>query len=171
MCRATTPFSLCQTFSVRLNISFIQAQSRTFVPSLQKNQKDNGRNAMRHTQYGFTAFFAPQSSLQKTQSYSAKDLCQANGDAERPWRCVRTHCLRKKKSMNCWKWHPVQGWYVWNRQELGLHVEKQFMQMMYGNNSIHATLAGERKWMLLIAKEWGGGRIGGWVHPMLPSRN
>lgn len=65
---------------------FIYSSSEQNLRALlaEKLKKDNGRNAMRNTQYGFTAFFALQSSLQKTLSYSAKDLCQANGDTERP---------------------------------------------------------------------------------------
>lgn len=62
---------------------FIYSNSEQNLRALlaEKLKKDN---AMRNTQYGFTAFFALQSSLQKTLSYSAKDLCQANGDTERP---------------------------------------------------------------------------------------
>lgn len=84
------PDLLCQ---IKHFIYLSSEQNLRPLPSL-KNQKDNGRNVMRHTQYGFTAFVALQSGLQKTQSYSAKDLCQANGNAERPWQFVRAHCLR-----------------------------------------------------------------------------
>ncbi len=55
-------------------------------------------------------------------------------------------------------------------QKWALHVEKQLMQIMFGNNSIQATLEGERKPVLLIARERAGGQMGRWVHCMLPFR-
>lgn len=45
------------------------------------------------------------------------------------------------------------------------------MQMMFSNNSIQAALEGERKRMLLIAREQAGGQMGRWVHSMLPFRS
>lgn len=45
------------------------------------------------------------------------------------------------------------------------------MQMLFSNNSIQAALEGERKRMLLIAREQAGGKMGRWVHSMVPFRN
>lgn len=66
---------------------------------------------------------------------------------------------------------PKTGVCVRQGQKWALHVEKQLMQMMFSNNSIQAALEGERKRMLLIAREQAGGQMGRWVHSVLPFRN
>lgn len=110
---------------------------------------------------------------QKTQSYPINDYCQGITEAEHPHSCFSVYFVRNriKDKNQAFKMGPRPKLCVRQGQKWALHVDKQLMQMMFSNNSIQAALAGERKRMLLIAREHAGGQMGRLVHSMLPFRN
>lgn len=109
------------SLSLSLNVSFIQTQSRSCIPLLQRIKQDSQmQRRTRHTQCRFPALFAPQHSL-KRQSYPANDHYIHI--------CVSVSILygrgREKNNRNgAWKWDPGQKWCVLNRDRNGRYMWK-----------------------------------------------
>ncbi len=107
------------SFSVALNVSFIQARSKTWVPLVAQNQigQPNAEMHVTHTMW-VHSFLCTSAESQKTQSQSANDLCQAITEAEHPHSCLSVHFVRNqikkqnKTRIEQWKWDPDQNWCV-----------------------------------------------------------
>lgn len=79
--------------------------------------------------------------------------------------------IKHKQELSSQNGTRTETVFVRQGQKWALYVEKQLMQTMFSNNSIQAALAGERKRMMLIAREQAGKQMSRWMRSMLPFRN
>ena len=76
----------------------------------------------------------------------------------------------RNRNVGCLKWDPDQDCERKTGTEMGVTCGKAAYANVFSNNSVGAALEGERKPVLLIAREQAGGQMGRWVSSMLPFR-